>query len=78
MGFARMNGRTVGIVANQPNSKAGEGVRGRGGGGGGGANPAARPPSFPFSHCTLNPTEFQCFGEKGEGLAAGANEHCSE
>ena len=24
VGFARMNGRTVGIVANQPNSKAGE------------------------------------------------------
>lgn len=23
VGFARMNGRTVGIVANQPNSKAG-------------------------------------------------------
>ncbi len=32
VGFARMNGRTVGIVANQPNSKAGRGDgRGRGG-----------------------------------------------
>ena len=35
VGFARMNGRSVGIVANQPNSKAG--MEGRGGEGRGGA-----------------------------------------